>query len=160
MKLALYALGCAAFVAAGLFLVVVVARDAGGGNGYKALAAGAACIAFFGLGLIVTIARFFEKRSILIIDESGVRDLRIGARTIPWPDIQSVSEHRVRRQTFFAIHVRNPMQYVEHPVKRLLLKLNRLAGFPGLNLSAHGLDISQEQLRRELAGMTRRSTSL
>jgi hypothetical protein len=156
-KLALYALGCAAFVALGLFLVTEVAQDASYSRHYAALPVGLASLAFFGIGLMVIVARFIDRRDILVIDDRGIRDLRLGINTIPWKDIQSITEYTVKRQTFFAIQVDEPTRYVENSGKRFMLKANRIAGFSPLNVSAHGLGISPDELRRSLSGWLART---
>jgi hypothetical protein len=149
-KLALYALGSAAFVALGLFLVVVVGRDERYGGHYIAMAAGILAIAFFGLCLAAPIVKWFDRRDILVIDEHGIRDLRLGRSTILWEDIRSISEFAVSRQRFFALDVDDPARYVDRPLRRFMLPLNRAAGFSALNISAHGLDMSAAELRRAL----------
>jgi len=114
------------------------------------MAAGILAIAFFGLCLAAPIVKWFDRRDILVIDEQGIRDLRLGRGTIPWENIKSITEFAVSRQRYFALDVDDPMRYVDRPLKRFMLRLNRAAGFSALNISAHGLDISAAELRRAL----------
>ena len=155
-ELALYALGAALFVALGLFFITVKAPEPHSGTNWVALAVGLATALFFGFLLIAAVVKMIDRRLILVIDDEGIRDLRIGPHVIPWTEIHGILEYPVNpnalilAQAYFAIDVDNPRRFVTTSFLRSLLQANRMFGFPGLNVGSQGLDVSRNALRAAL----------
>jgi hypothetical protein len=154
-ELALYALGAALFVALGLFFLTVKAPEPGSTN-WVAFTVGVVTALVFGFLLIAAVVRILDRRQILVIDDEGIRDLRLGPHVIPWTEIHGILEYPVNpeafflAQAYFAIEVDNPRRFVSTSFLRSLLQANRIFGFPGLNIGSQGLDVSRNALRAAL----------
>jgi hypothetical protein len=103
----------------------------------KAQLAGWAGLVLFGLCSVAIPLKLLRSGPAVIVDESGIHDLRSSFGTIPWTDIASLWIGSVRSQRFLCIEVFDPNVYLSHlPVhKRLLAHANKSLGFPPITIS-------------------------
>lgn len=91
---------------------------------------GILAIIFFGTAVFFIFLKLFDKKSALIIDETGIIDYTnfssIGL--IKWEDIQEIKTEKVASTKFILIYVFNPEIYLNKAkgLKKLLLKGNNL----------------------------------
>jgi hypothetical protein len=71
-------------------------------------------VVFFGLAAVVIPLQLLRRGPVVIIDDSGVLDRRLGVGLIPWQDISSVSITQIRNQRFISLWLRNEGQYLSH----------------------------------------------
>jgi len=97
---------------------------------------GLASVLFFGIGLIVLLRKFSDKKAGLIINKQGIIDNSSGvsAGLVLWSDIEEIIVSKVFGQKFLIIVVKNPQDYiikVTHPLKRKTMEANyRMTGSP------------------------------
>jgi hypothetical protein len=69
-------------------------------------------LVFFALGTVVIPLRLLRRGPVVIIDDAGVLDRRLGVGLIPWQDISSVSISQIRNQRFISLWLRNEEHYL------------------------------------------------
>ena len=152
-------LGSAAFVACGVWMV----NDAD--QSVKTLIFGWAGIVFFGLCLVVIAAQGLRQRGpVLVVSPQGVTDRRArNARLLPWSDVSSVGEWRVRGQRMVVLGLR-PAAWErlagKKPVVTFLRKANAALGADGLLISASGLKASYSDIRNLITAFAKAHANL
>ena len=112
---------------------------------------GAATI-FAGLAAFSLLAYAFLIQSVpvLVIDDSGVFDARLGIPKIPWRDIEEVTVEASYGNRFLCIRVRDPKAYIQQAnaleVKQRLLFHHDL-GFRRFNVDVGGIEMSLLDLK-------------
>lgn len=105
LRLTAYLVGAILFVALGVLLVSRPGMKA------SAIAAGWACILFFGLGAVMLVLEFVQPRLFIRLDERGI-DFRSGLATprvvLPWSAILSVRQEAFMSATFVHLDLRDP----------------------------------------------------
>jgi hypothetical protein len=107
----------------------------------KAQIAGWVGLVFFGLCFVAILAQLFRRGPSVILDESGIHDLRSSFGTIPWADVASLRIGSMRSQRFLCVEVLDADTYLSRvPLhKRLLAQANSSLGFPPVTISFSGL---------------------
>ena len=103
---------------------------------------------FFGGWLLAMLARLFWRGPVLIVSKEGVRDRRIGPKTIPWARVRQVYVFKARSQAFLAVVTDAPADFAAPPgpLERLSLWVNDTLRLPRFSLSLLGLDASQRTI--------------
>ena len=127
-------LGCSAFVAVGIFLLVRGSSPPWGAW---------ACIGFFGLGLPLGISQLLDRRPQIIVNEFGIYDRTTHHEFINWEIIRDVYIVEIHRQTFICLVVDEAFEpsQKKSKFKQRVSKLNKDFGFQELNLSLGSVDI-------------------
>jgi hypothetical protein len=98
-------------------------------------------VVFFACGLVVILVQLFRRGPIVVLDESGVFDRRLGVGRIPWQDISSVSVTQIRSQRFISLWLRNEEEYLSRfpGWKSTLGRASEKIGYSPFLLSLAGL---------------------
>lgn len=161
-KLALYAIGSAAFVAAGLWMIGID-KPIGRSSPETVRFWGYAAVAFFGLMLLYSASLLLRARSAVIsLSPQGLRDVRVSLDTVPWASIASIGTWAYSGQRIMVLTL--------HPGEEAKLRLTRLArwtrsanaqlGADGLSITAQGTDIGHDALLAATTAFARRYGSL
>jgi len=114
-KNALLLLGCAAFVAIGIWMVRSPLQD----REIESLVGGWLSIMFFGFGGVVALAQIIVMRDRLTIDSYGITWTRRSDQTIPWSAIADIDVLTIGHQRLVGIYLSQPAGYP--PRRRLLM---------------------------------------
>uniref|UniRef100_A0A7C3IHS4 Photosystem I assembly protein Ycf4 n=1 Tax=Gracilinema caldarium TaxID=215591 RepID=A0A7C3IHS4_9SPIR len=122
-KVVLLTLGASLFVTLGIWLLQLQ------------FMVGILAISFFGLCLVFSVAKLFDKKPGLILNEEGLIDNSSGvsAGFIPWSEVTGFSIFEIQKQKMLVVGIRNPEKYIEHSssLKRMINKANyNLCGSP------------------------------
>lgn len=146
MRLVLMALGSAAFVVAGIFLLSVPEGEAGA----KAKLAAFVGIPFFGLCGMFCLVRLGSPKPALIIDEAGLTDYAsmVNAGFIPWRDIKEVQITGFGNHRFLAVHVIDSEKYLArcHPIKRAVMRVNQSMVGTAITIPLSALSIGADEV--------------
>ena len=143
-KLMLAFLGSLAFVATGIWIVVITEEI------YITIA-GSVGILFFGLCAVYCFFKFQDSAPGLIINHSCVIDNSSGiaAGEIPWSDVIEMAVLEIRGQKMVCMFVHNPEQYINRQksfFRRFAMKQNlSMYGTP-LIISSVSIKISFDEL--------------
>lgn len=98
-------------------------------------------VAFFSACLVLILVQLFRRKAPVVIDDSGILDVRFGVGLIPWGDIASVSLEEIQKQRFISLWLRTEEEYLlRAPAwKRRLFGLNKRLGFSPFGMSFAGL---------------------
>jgi hypothetical protein len=127
---------------AGLAVLVIAAC------GFMALTAGGLRqwvgwlgVIFFGGCLAGVLVQLFSGGPVIVIDDVGVLDRRLGVGPIRWQDISSVSLIEIKRQRFISLWLRNEDEYLSRAGgwREGIVRANRAMGFSPFCLSFTGL---------------------
>lgn len=114
---------------------------------------------------LILLDRARSKKPIIVIDEKGIYDRRIGAFVIPWSDIAAVSALEAEHITFAAIDLKPDAESYRHlgALHRLMRGPNRMLRFPALSIAMHTLDGTTHDLLNAVSnfrpGLVRRDQS-
>jgi hypothetical protein len=144
------AVGCMALIAGGLWLFQTST------NLFRR-SASVVAIVFFGVGLIVLLLRLVRRAPVLEIDSLGVTDRSslLPAGLLRWDEISSVkiytielhSHGRTIERRFLGVHPRaGAVDNLAHPLRRLVQRLNRRAGYTPISIAESALPFSLEEL--------------
>jgi hypothetical protein len=141
-KLTLAALGCGAFLVIGIFIW----RE--GGTDYRIFAA--IDWGFFGLMLLLALARILRAAPSLIINQFGIFDnsSAFGGYLLPWEEIHSFYVSSIKNQKFISIRVHDLERFLgRQPAMRAgLMRMNmKLVGAP-VNIATASLPLKMEEL--------------
>lgn len=156
-KVVFFILGSLGFVILGLWLLVP--GSAGAGSNFSKgmiFAVSVACVLFFGLILIYSLKKFFDKDPGLVINEEGIFDnsSAIAAGQINWSEIEDIAITTVNSQNFLTVMVNRPEKYMNtgSRVKDMANKANmKFYGSP-INISANALNTGFQDLEDTLMG--------
>ena len=109
--------------------------------GLKAQIAGWFGLVFFGFGFLLIAAQLFRTDPLVVLDESGIHDVRSSCGEIPWSDVESLWIGEVKSQRFLCVEVWESETYLSRMPshKRLLAEANHSLGFPPVTISWSGL---------------------
>lgn len=115
---------------------------------------GAATI-FAALAAITLVAYAFLIQTIpvLVIDDSGIFDARLGIPKIPWRDIEEVTIEASYRNRFLCIRVRDPKTYISKANQletQARLLFHHDLGFRRFNVDVGGLELSLLDLKNAI----------
>ncbi|AEJ20915.1 STM3941 family protein [Gracilinema caldarium] len=122
-KVVLLTIGASIFVALGIWLLQLQ------------FIVGILAIGFFGLCLVFSVIKLFDKKPGLILNGKGLIDNSsvVSAGFIPWSEVTGFSIFEIQKQKMLVVGIRNPEKYIEHssPLKRIINKANyNLCGSP------------------------------
>ena len=146
MKLLGIAAGALVFVALG-FMFVLGYLPPDGNIVIRAI--GVVCIAFFGLCLVVALARLFGGLgTVVTVSPQGIRDSRVTADVVPWHAIADISTwgYEGTRVIVLAIDPAAEQQFTMTPVARWTRGVNAGLGADGLSVSTTDLRIDHDTL--------------
>jgi|SRR5579883_3266713 len=110
--------------------------------------------------LVLPLLQLLRRGPTVVIDDSGVLDLRLGVGAIAWDDISSVSVTRLGNQRCISLWLRNEERYLSR-VSALSAWLSRAGGAEGLSPFrikfaglTPGLDEAYARLRTRLPERT------
>lgn len=147
-KLVLFVLGSAAFVASGIWLLFQDEPLARGSVGQQQLW-GYLAVAFFGLIMLVALARLFTAgRPVLTLSAAGLRDERISTDIIPWRAIASIDTwaYRGQRIIVLGLYPGEEQKLRLRPMVRWTRRANAMLGADGLSVTASGTRIGHDEL--------------
>jgi hypothetical protein len=101
------------------------------------------------LALIITLLTRPQNSPVLVIDEKGVFDQRLGIGKVPWSDVVSVHFSSGYGNRFLCIRVQNPKQYVSRlgGARREKVVFNQSLGFKSFNIDIGDLEINLLDLK-------------
>lgn len=153
-RTALMLLGSVAFVAAGVWMLIVhssIKMDVGG----------AVAVPFFGLGVIAFANRLVRRTPELVISSAGIVHFRFGS--IPWSEVDHVTVRHVNTrastQRFIELVLRDPAGYLAQAPRsaRMQAAANRPFGYGPVQISTNTLPVTLEEV---LAAMHRHNPQL
>ena len=116
-----------------------------------------ASVLLTGTGLLLTLfcllvlflvwRRLRTDEDVVIVDQAGYRDIRIG-RLVPWSEIVQLVRHQPGTSVILFIETRQPERFLK-PRYRFwngAARLDRTLGFPALASSLAGLDRSADDI--------------
>lgn len=111
---------------------------------------GLVAIVLFGLGMVVAISKFFDKKPGLILNSQGIFDNGSGvsAGFIPWSEIAGFGIWQFQKQKLLVVLLKDPERYIEvgHAFRRTLNRANyKLCGSP-IAISSNALKINFDDL--------------
>ncbi len=136
-------------------LLVAVAAVAAGFYFYSFAKATEIAIVFGGVAVFAVVIYLLptKKIPILIIDDSGVFDARLGVPKVFWSDIEDVSfEATYVGNRFLRLHLRDPEKYVEQLKgdKKEQVISHQDMGFKSLNVDIGDLEVSLLDLKAQI----------
>lgn len=153
-KVTLLISGAFAFVALGIWLFSMdsayIASQRRLNSPFLVHTIGLISIVFFGLCGVFGVAKMFDKRPGLVLNEAGIIDNSSGvsAGLIPWTDIVDFDVFQLQKQKMLIVKVSNPEKYIAvgGAMKRSLNKFNfKLCGSP-IAINSNTLKISFDEL--------------
>lgn len=153
-RLALLALGAAAFVFGGLLIAGVFGASLRPGSEWI----GWLCVAFFGLGGIVALRRMFDGGDVIRISASGVYFKSWSEQTIPWSEIVDVTVWEFQRQKSIILHLRNPDRFPSTKLLGRVAGANRALTGGDIPVSLTGTDGRFEDAMTAIAHHRRRES--
>lgn len=116
---------------------------------------GIASILFFGFEILIAIKRLIKSEIALIIDPVGlnVNPKKSLTEFIKWHDILGFQEIKIQSTRIVIIGVKNPEYWLEREVnviRKKLMQFNINSYNSPFNIAAAGLDISSDELIKEL----------
>jgi hypothetical protein len=116
---------------------------------------GLAGILFFGLCFAFYVRKVFDFSPGLTIDESGLIDnsSAVAAGKILWSDINDISVIEIKKKKIIMIQVKNPNDYIDRQAfgfKRKLMKINHSMYGTPISLTANGLRMTFDELRKTI----------
>ncbi len=103
---------------------------------------------FYGVLLLFNnihvIKALFHSGTVLTIDDQGICDLRLGSATIPWGQIESVSQHHGQR-IFLNVSAASQLGLEESLVSILYKPISQI-GTDGVVIDARGLEFDSDDL--------------
>lgn len=154
LKLLLMLAGSIAFVAAGIWFVTkptAISTRSFHNSPVLIVIVGAASILFFGVCAIFIVKKIIDNTPGLVINDEGINDNSSGtsAGLILWKDIKKIEKTTVLNQSFIAIIVDNPEEYIDRQksfIKRKTMELNFKNSQSPINISANGLKCNFNEL--------------
>jgi hypothetical protein len=106
-------------------------------------------------GIYFFTKKILDKKPGVIIDNIGIVDNSSGVSIgrIPWSDVMAVDERAVITQKFVTIYLKNPEDYINketNSIKRKMLKMSFKESGSPVSISANGLKISFNELKKIL----------
>jgi hypothetical protein len=79
----------------------------------------------------------FSNRPVLVLDENGINDARLGLGSIPWGDIASVSATVVKGRSFIQLWLRDDNAYRQRLSlgRRVMCRINTIFGYSRFQIS-------------------------
>ena len=142
-RLALFFVLALAFVAGGAWVAGLFGPAPRPGREWV----GWIAMAFFGLGAIVILGRFFDGNDQIVVDDRGLYWRQWSTDLIPWSQIVDVREASVRNQRFLCIHLRDPERYSAMTLLGKLGMSSKAMGFGDIAINAVGTDKSFDALK-------------
>jgi len=132
--------GSFAFVLIGLWLVGVFGAPPFADP--KAVIAGWAGIAFFGLCGLGWSRRLFKAGLEMRIDGNGIWWRRWSDQTIPWSAVERIDVMQMRNQRFVSLFLKDPKAFPSTTILGKLAGANKAMGFGDIVLTSMGSDQS------------------
>jgi len=146
-RLALLALGAAAFVFGGLLIAGVLGPSPRPGSEWI----GWLCASFFGLGGVVAVRRIFDGGDVVRISANGVYFKSWSEQTIPWSEIIDVTVWEFQRQKSIILHLRSPDRFPSTKLLGMVAGANRALTGGDVPVSLTGTDGSFEDAMTAIA---------
>ncbi|MCW1428443.1 hypothetical protein OLX23_04990 [Novosphingobium sp. JCM 18896] len=146
-------LGSAVFVVLGLWMIGAFGAQPETAR-YPASVASAigwASILFFGLCGLVGLRRLFDTGEEMRIGPTGIRWVRWSDQTIPWSQIERVSEWSFRGQRSIILHLREPAMFPGKGISGMLAKANRGLTGGDVALTTSATDRSHDEAMAAIA---------
>jgi hypothetical protein len=103
-------------------------------------------VAFFGLGALAVLPRFFDRADQIIVDDKGIYLKRWFRQTIPWSEVKNLGVVYVRRTPLLSIELAHRDRFHWSEISRPIFALNRGLGFGDLTINTSGTDKSFDEL--------------
>ncbi len=102
----------------------------------------------FGFTTAVNIWRFVDSRPRLRITAEGIDDRTLGLGIIPWPEITDAYVKSIKSHDFVCLVLRSPEKWIDRlsPVKKMIVKANRVLGFTEVNINLSGTSADAQQV--------------
>ncbi len=141
-KTILYSLGCLLFVLLGFSLIFI-------DRGLIPIISGIICIGFFGFGFFVLLFRgLLDRRPLIVIDEKGINDRRLGVGRIDWEDIKFVKLNSGNKNSSISLKLVNFEKYLKNlpRASKILSRFNGDLDFGILDITFIGIDTKPQKV--------------
>ena len=130
-------LGCAGFVAGGIFVLKT--------DGPALVAWSSIC--FFGAGIPIMIFQIIDRRPRLIIDNDGIIDRTLGIGKVPWKEINNAYLRSLNGNNFICLELADSDKYLLKlsKIKRGMVNANQRLGFTPFSINLVNVDIDSNQ---------------
>ena len=150
-KAVLLLLGCLAFVAIGIWIVINPEEMAARYPAVLVMLLGVVCIVFFGIGAVMAIKALINKKPALIINTAGltINPGQLGMAIIKWNDIMGFSDYKIGRQKFVMVQLNDNDKYINQETsnfKRRTMQFNVKSYGSPFSLSATLYTINHDEL--------------
>ena len=103
--------------------------------------AGLAGLLLFGFAGLLLLTKGFRRAPVVVIDERGIEDRRLGCGVIPWAEIRSIHVRELRSSRFLGLELVDEERYLARLSRwrRVLARGNRKLGFAAFSIGFTGL---------------------
>lgn len=93
-----------------------------------------------------TLRPLFASRAVVVLNDAGIDDARIGLGLIPWRDIASVSRYEIRGRPYIQFWLRDERAYLERWAtwRRIMARAVSGLGYSPLSMNFAGISPSFE----------------
>lgn len=141
-KAILYLLGCLLFVLGGVLLLYI-------DENLITTIVGIITIGFFGCGLfIIPFQYLLDRRPLIVIDEKGIDDRRLGVGKIDWKDIKSVKLNSGSPNSSIPLKLISSEKYLKNlpGASKLLSRFDGDLKFGIFNITLIGIDTKPQKV--------------
>lgn len=100
---------------------------------------------FFGLGIIISIFMFFDKKPQIIINQNGIWAKSTKEDIINWEQLENAYLNEINNQKFISIVVTDDYAF-KHKISKWVKKSNNWFGCQQINLNLNQLNINEDKL--------------
>jgi hypothetical protein len=88
-----------------------------------------------------TLRPLFSSRAVVILNDAGIDDARIGLGLIPWSDIASVSRYEIRGRPYIQFWLQDERAYLERWAtwRRMVARVVSSLGYSPLSMNFAGI---------------------
>ena len=102
----------------------------------------------FVIALVQAVKQMFDRAPLIIINDEGINDKRLGMGLIRWSDIESVRMHGLGGGYFISLELSNKEQYLarQSTFARLSSQIWRLYNISPINIKVAYMDVTPDEL--------------
>ena len=102
----------------------------------------------FVIALVQAVRQMFDRAPLIIINDEGINDKRLGMGLIRWSDIQSVRMHGLGGGYFISLELSNKEQYFarQSTFARLSSQIWRLYNISPIHIKVAYMDVTPDEL--------------
>ncbi len=141
-KAILYLSGSLLFVLTGVLLIYINVN-------FVATIVGIITVGFFGCGFFVGLFRYLlDRRPLIVIDEKGINDRRLGVGKVDWKDIKFVKLNSESTNGYIFLKLVNRDKYLKNlpRISKILSRFDGDLDFGIVNITSVGTDTKPEKI--------------